>query len=435
MTTTSTPEAPSEARPAASAAAAPAAGTVAGSTAASGSTAGTAAPQHGRRLALLDGLRLLAAVAVVLYHYTAWHHGFWGVEPAKNAWPQLSRSSLFGNMGVQLFFVISGFVILLSSYGKRASQFIGSRIGRLYPAYWVAVVTTGVLVFFIWPEMGSKLTFTDWAANLTMMQGGLGNPHIDGVYWTLWAEMRFYALVLVLMLLGWQTPRKLLAFAAIWPVAALAAPLVPSNFIRQALVPEYAPLFAGGMCLFLLYRFGHTPLRWLVLVLNVALSAHHTGITGSREAMELVGYEVPQFVYWAIIVGIFAAIALLSLTPLRNVNVPGMALAGALTYPVYLLHEMWGWWLIDQLSPILPRPAVLGIVMAVVGVAAYLVHRLVEQRYGRALGKCVTAGLDRVAAFRAPARSFADRVSRGRIDTVPATRLLPENPGGITRGR
>jgi len=358
----------------------------------------------------LDGLRLAAALLVVLYHYTAWHHGYWGVEPAKDAWPWLSRITVFGNMGVQLFFVISGFVILLSSYGKSPAQFIGSRVGRLFPAYWVAVLLTGTLVLFIWPALGSHLNVWDWVVNLTMLQGGTGNPHIDGVYWTLWAELRFYALVLLLMLFGWQTPGRLLAFAGIWPVAALAAPLAPGNFAAQALMPEYAPLFAGGMALFLLYRFGHTPLRWAVLLLNVVLAAHHTGASAAREAQELVGYAVPEQAYWAIVVGIFAAIALLSLTPLRRVSLPGMALAGALTYPLYLLHQVWGWWLIDNLSPHLPRPVVLGLVLAVVGAAAYLVHRLVERRFGRTLGNKTTSLVESLLVYRKRARAFATRV-------------------------
>ncbi|MEE1620577.1 acyltransferase family protein [Zafaria sp. Z1313] len=402
----------------------------AGAARSAGSPGGDAGAARGPRLALLDGLRLVAALLVVLYHYTAWHHGHWGVEPAKDAWPVLSRFTLFGNMGVQLFFVISGFVILLSSYGKSPARFIGSRIGRLFPAYWAAVLLTGVLVFFIWPSMGERLSYVDWAVNLTMLQGGTGNPHVDGVYWTLWAELRFYALVLLVMLLGWQTPRRLLAFAAAWPVAALAAPLLPGNFLSHALMPEYAPLFAGGMVLFLMYRFGQTPLRWAVLGLNVVLSAHHAGVTGAREAEELVGYSVPEPVYWAIVAGIFAVVALLSLTRLRSVSLPGMALAGALTYPVYLLHQVWGWWIIDQLSPWMPRWAVLPLVIAIVGAAAYLVHRHIERRFGRRLGQAATRLVEAVEARRAPARAFARRVME-----APAVRVLPNSVGGIVRGR
>jgi peptidoglycan/LPS O-acetylase OafA/YrhL len=64
-----------------------------------------------------------------------------------------------------------------------------------------------------------------------------------------------------------------------------------------------------------------------------------------------------------------------------------MALAGALTYPVYLLHEIWGWWLISVLSPWFPRPVVLVLALAAVFAGAYLVNRHLEQRFGPALGR------------------------------------------------
>lgn len=386
------------------------------------------------RMALLDGLRLVAAVGVILYHYTAWHHGYWGVEPAKAAWPYLSRLSVFGNMGVQLFFVISGFVILLSAYGKRPAQFIGSRVGRLFPAYWVAVLVTGVLIFFIWPVMGKRLSFSDWVVNLTMMQRGFNVPYVDGVYWTLWAEMRFYGLVLLLMMLGWVTCRRILAFAVVWPLVGFLAPLIPSNFVRQALIPEHAALFAGGMCLFLIYRFGHTPLRWAALGLNVVQAAVLTGKKGSEEATTLVGYAIPEQAYWGIVVGIFALIAVLTLTPLSRINLPGLALAGALTYPIYLLHEIWGWWIIDQLSGYLPRPLVLMIAIGAAAVAAYLVYRFVEQTLGRRLGRAVTVWVDALTVLLGRGRGFAERVSRVDARRQPAARVVPHTQGGITRG-
>ncbi|MGP5395826.1 acyltransferase family protein [Arthrobacter rhombi] len=392
------------------------------------------APRGKPRMALLDGLRLVAAVGVILYHYTAWHHGYWGVEPAKTAWPNLSRLSVFGNMGVQLFFVISGFVILLSAYGKRPAQFIGSRVGRLFPAYWVAVLATGVLIFFIWPVMGKRLSFSDWAVNLTMMQRGFNVPYVDGVYWTLWAEMRFYGLVLLLMMLGWVTCRRILAFAVIWPLVGLLAPLIPSNFVRQALIPEHAALFAGGICLFLIYRFGHTPMRWAALGVNVVQAAVLTGQKGAEEAASLVGYQIPEQAYWAIVVGIFALIALLTLTPLSRVNLPGLALAGALTYPIYLLHEIWGWWIIDQLSGYLPRPVVLMIAMGAAAVAAYLVYRFVEQTLGRRLGKAVTARVDDLTVLLDRGRGLAERVNRADARRQSAARAVPHTQGGVTRG-
>ena len=52
--------------------------------------------------------------------------------------PAIANVTKYGYLGVNLFLLISGFVILVSSDGKSPRQFVISRIVRLYPTYWVA---------------------------------------------------------------------------------------------------------------------------------------------------------------------------------------------------------------------------------------------------------------------------------------------------------
>lgn len=352
------------------------------------------------RLALLDGLRLVAALAVVLFHWTAWHHEHWGRqgEPAAEAWPGLSQFSSVGALGVQLFFVISGFVILLSSYGKSPARFIGSRVGRLYPAYWVAVLATATLTFVLWPAMGSQRSPVDILANLTMFQGGLGVGHIDGVYWTLWVEMKFYLWILAFTLIG-MTVRRVLVFTFAWPIVGNALYFglhgagQPIGWVEHVFFPQYSALFAGGMALFLLFKFGHTPLRWAAFVLNAGAGGLWSARVQQAETLKLTGYDYPFWAFVAIVAGLFVLVALIVLTPLASLRVPGMTLAGQLTYPVYLLHQLWGWWLIFLLSPYLPREVVLVLTLAAVLGAAWLLHRWVERPLGPRLQRAVTAGV------------------------------------------
>jgi peptidoglycan/LPS O-acetylase OafA/YrhL len=352
------------------------------------------------RLAMLDGLRLLAALAVVLFHWTAWHHGNWGRhgEPAAEAWPWLSQFTSVGALGVQLFFVISGFVILLSSFGKSPARFIGSRVGRLYPAYWLAVLASSALIFVVWPELGVNRDPSDIWANLTMFQGGLGVGHIDGVYWTLWVEMKFYLWILAFTLVG-MTVRRVLAFALAWPLLGnglyygLGSAGHDVGWVQHVFFPEYSALFAGGMALFLLFRFGHTPARWATLAVNVVLAAWWSAGIQQRETAELTGYDYPVVLYAGIVVGLFVLVAVVVLTPLARVQLPGATLAGSLTYPVYLLHQLWGWWVIMLFSPVLPKEWVLALALAAVLGAAWLVHRWVETPLGPRLQRAVTAGV------------------------------------------
>ena len=97
----------------------------------------TSLPPDAKRLTNLDGLRGLAALAVLLYHYTSIFPRFW---------PEAEPTGFlvdFGGFGVHLFFIISGFVILMTLEKRGASRdFIIYRFIRLYPRYSTHYVNT-----------------------------------------------------------------------------------------------------------------------------------------------------------------------------------------------------------------------------------------------------------------------------------------------------
>ncbi|GMA87194.1 hypothetical protein GCM10025868_24440 [Angustibacter aerolatus] len=97
------------------------------------------------RLAALDGLRFVAALAVVLYHFTGIRSTHWGTTDPTPFGP-LSAVTRYGFLGVPLFFFISGFVILMTAWGRDVPHFAASRVGRLFPAYWAGVLLTGALL-------------------------------------------------------------------------------------------------------------------------------------------------------------------------------------------------------------------------------------------------------------------------------------------------
>lgn len=101
--------------------------------------------------------------------------------------------AIYGNLGVQLFFVISGFGIWMSSWGRTVADLFRSRVSRLYPAYWVAIaVITGAAV--VMPSVVRHLRPDEILVNFTMLQQPVGARRVLGVYWTLWVELRFYVL-------------------------------------------------------------------------------------------------------------------------------------------------------------------------------------------------------------------------------------------------
>ena len=334
-----------------------------------------------RRLGLLDGLRLAAALCVVLYHYTAWGHDYWGAN-APQAWPVLSQFSRYGQLGVQLFFLISGFVILKSAEGRSVGQFAASRIARLYPAYWLAVLAASALTFIGWPQIADGRTPGDALLNLSMAQGAVQAPDMDGVFWTLWVELKFYLLLGLLLALRQVRPGRMLGLCLAWPAAGLAAQAAGMEKLGEWICAPYASLFAAGMALYLIHQHGHSLARWLVLAANAGLSAWLAGIKGHADARLLSNLDVPAWHFALLVLLCVAVLLAVVLTPLSKVHAPFLAAAGALTYPLYLFHQLWGWWLIARLHQVVERHWLLaGIVLLMLG-WAWLVSRYVEALAG-----------------------------------------------------
>jgi len=148
---------------------------------------------HGR-INELDVLRGIAAMAVVLFHYTTQYDQLFGHSPS------FPIRFPIGSYGVHLFFIISGFVIFMSlERTKKPLDFVIARFSRLYPAYWIAIaITFSILLFF--PLQGRTVSFSHALINLTMLQNFINVPSVDGVYWTLCIELKFYAIIFLLFL-------------------------------------------------------------------------------------------------------------------------------------------------------------------------------------------------------------------------------------------
>ena len=312
--------------------------------------------------------------------------------------PELGRAVVYAALGPELFFLISGFVILMTAWGKDVPHVLASRVARLYPSYWVAVVATSVLLLWIWPD-GKDITVSQAVVNLSMVQALFEVPNVDGVYWTLWAELRFYLLVLVLVAVG-ITRRRILAFCALWPLAAAGVAMAGMEYPAMFLISGYAPLFAGGMLLYVIYRDGHGWLPWTLLAGNVALACRDVVPAQVASITRNTTVEPSAAVLTVVLLLCFAAVAAVSLTPLCRVPWAWLAKVGALTYPLYLLHEHWGWWLIDQLYPHLGRWPTLLLTCTVAVLAAAALHHGVEKHVGPRLRRALESGLRRNAPAR-----------------------------------
>lgn len=146
--------------------------------------------EKSKRLLEFDAMRGLAALFIVLFHYAS--SAKWQDSHPFHYFTYLEEF-------VQLFFILSGFFILLSFKRiKRSLDFIIGRFARLYPVYWISVISTIVITnitIFAKPRTDK---IYDIVLNFSMFQEFFGAKNINIVYWTLTLELLFYIIILII---------------------------------------------------------------------------------------------------------------------------------------------------------------------------------------------------------------------------------------------
>ncbi|MER8183938.1 acyltransferase [Kitasatospora sp. NPDC094015] len=350
------------------------------------------------RLYALDGMRLLAALSVMSFHWTAYVGiaGVWEGDTPKQVLPTLNRVASYGWLGVELFFLISGFVICMSCWGKRSGEFFVSRVVRLYPAYWagIALTTLVVLNFKQFARWGAAdgLNVKTVLGNLTMLQTPLGMRHVDGVYWTLWVEMRFYLIFAIVVATG-LTYRKVVAFCGIWTILAVLAPQAGIPLLTTLAMPDESPFFIAGIGMFLMYRFGQNLLLWGIVGFSWLLALTRlSSIQGIY--VNVLGHPLSWKVMAACVTLAFAMVLAAALGLFNWANWKWLTVAGALTYPLYLIHQEAGWTLIHFLQTRgLGVRAALAVALVAALTTAWLIHRLVERPLSKVMKKALDGSM------------------------------------------
>jgi peptidoglycan/LPS O-acetylase OafA/YrhL len=295
------------------------------------------------RLPALDLLRFSAAIAVTLYHYVTCYPA--PADAALVPVAAVSAVTRYGYLGVDLFFMISGFVILWSSLGRTAVDFVVSRVSRLYPAFWASIAFTvasilvlgGLVEGYKPPPLDTKTL----VANATMLPSLLGATRVEDVYWTLEIEVRFYALIFLLLVL------RQMRFVEVWLYAWLAVSLaglfieLPS-IIRFASLMPYGPFFVAGGLFYLTYARG---IAWHRLAGLGACAVACAYIAIGQRAQFITPDEISGWLVPAMVAGFFALFAWLVMRPR---GVPAKKAGnlsfqlGELTYSLYLTHATFG---------------------------------------------------------------------------------------------
>lgn len=310
----------------------------------------TAFKSEKERLAQLDGIRGIAILLVIGFHYF-----YYSASPSNpsDLYPfgaAFVGVSLFkyGYLGVELFFIVSGFVIAMTlETCASPAEFLIKRFARLWPA----LLVTSLVIYTIVALSGSRYSATkpghwfDFLPTLTLTPWQIWSsvfPNvdlIDGVHWSLIVEARFYIIAAVLY---WGTRRfqfSIILFAFTIAVVILGAILnrnAPNAAIifSFALYPGFMAWFSAGAIFYDLFR-GQLP-RWACAILLFALLF----FLARGAFLAAPSDKSPVLVAGAI--AIFFTLFWLLATRSRFVSFLAarwIAAVGVVSYSIYLLHN------------------------------------------------------------------------------------------------
>ena len=211
-------------------------------------------PQHARLLPM-EGLRGVAVTLVFLQHYTVQAQQI-GLPPGFTAWFAAAFRS-YGNLGVELFFVLSGYLIYGSLVRSRPPflAFMARRYQRIYPAFLV-VFLLALPIAYASPS-ASKVPEGAWpaavyfAANLSLVAGLVPMPRVVDVAWSLSYEMFFYVATAALVLglgLGLASARVRIGVILAMGTAFIGLALAGVPWLPIRMLPFFAGmLLAEGL--------------------------------------------------------------------------------------------------------------------------------------------------------------------------------------------
>lgn len=331
-------------------------------------------PQAKIRIEGLDVLRLFAALGVLLYHYA--FRGAAADNLTRVSLPALVPVAQYGYLGVDCFFVISGFVIAWSSEGRTWRQFAVARFARIYPAF-VVCMTATFLACLLFGGPRFETSFSRWAANLLVAPQAVGVPFMDGAYWSIVYELVFYGWM-ALFIAGGMFPRRAGVLLAAWLILSMLNVIaLKSNALEKLFLTDHSGFFAVGVVLYLMRRGGRGAPAWLLLGLGSLVAVFQSFVVVDRLRIGYAtAYSNTVVAFCALgAIGIVAAAS-----NVRNLKIRAgvVAAIGGLTYPLYLLHQHAGYVFFNLLEGVLPAPAIVALTAAVMLVAAWAVWRFVE---------------------------------------------------------
>jgi len=329
------------------------------------------------RIFILDDLRGVAIITVLFYHYFFVYFKDKEIDNIFISNVQYLNDYInFGAFGISLFFLVSGFVIPMSLKGennlKNVYNFFVKRFFRLYPTYWFAIIFIIITTFIITSSM--QYSFKQILINFTMVQDVFRTPSIDGVFWTLMTELKFYILTAILFYFNLLKYIKYIVLLLL---------LLSTTTLYYGYVYQTGTYLGNGLWAYLMLMYLGTAFhsyykkninRKILLFLVFIVSAYYlfnfsylpTSAYGDK-----IGYSLATV--FAILVFI---IALNYKKSLSNIT----TFFGSISYSFYLIHQVVGYLLMTSLIDFsIYKPFGQIYTFLIMTLVAILIHKFIEK--------------------------------------------------------
>ncbi|MCX6445189.1 MAG: acyltransferase [Actinobacteria bacterium] len=325
---------------------------------------------HSKRLDYLDLLRVLALGSVIVFHY--FFNGISKGTVTSVSLPGFAGIAKYGYLGVELFFLISGFVILYSTQNRTAREFVKKRFIRLYPMYWMAIIVIFVITNLpFWSNKGPQLSKALW--NLTMFPTAFGEDWVDAAHWFLARELQLYVFVTIVLAIG--IGRHLPNIFSWWAIIICFWNLFDLPQFEIWYFSGYFALITGGAIIFSIREWGMNTLRGVSL-LAAYICAVETRMTKSVALADHRNTTYNKYVVAILVtVGFLLILATLN-SHMSSISFKWAGIAGAITYPLFLVHGRLGLLSIQNLANDSNKYLVYPLVLIVVIAIAYGLLRL-----------------------------------------------------------
>jgi peptidoglycan/LPS O-acetylase OafA/YrhL len=292
------------------------------------------------RLHNIQALRGIAAMLVVIAHLFIMETKY-SPDQLLGGWAE------YGGVGVDLFFVISGFIMVYvtspkrdSKNGQSAGQFLFARFSRIYPLYWLVSLAL-IAVYMARPDMVSSSIKDAPNISASLLLWPQGRPPLLTVGWTLIHEIFFYCVFAVSLLL----PRRFLPlFLSIWAIVTLAGYFMGLGRIHPTLVIVFSPMTIefclGAMAALLLQKTARLSpaqakrtvfIGALVLVMIIARAAKYSDFILANFLLRALYFAGPTFL---IVMG-------LARLDMAKIHMPKfLRTLGDWSYAIYLTHVL-----------------------------------------------------------------------------------------------